>query len=151
MSTKLIVERFAYTDMGTFGRMSVGGQTLYTVERPWLDNRPNTSCIPEGTYRCTPRRFNRGGYDAVEIQGVPGRSHILFHVGNTMHDVVGCIAVTHKLGQINGVWAGLHSRNAFDLFMEHYGNGEFTVRVGRYEPGNMEVTGLSEGEGQSTR
>jgi hypothetical protein len=30
MSTKLTVERFAYTDMGTFGRMSVDGQTLYT-------------------------------------------------------------------------------------------------------------------------
>lgn len=73
-----------------------------TLERPWLDNRPNVSCIPKGTY---PLRKKRGGtyyrsYSSperfghpyvVEVAKVPGRSAILFHGGNTIEDIEGCI------------------------------------------------------------
>lgn len=127
------LERFAYTDMGTFGRISVDGQTLYTVERPWLDNKPNVSCIPTGTYQCKPRWYNGGGYPAVEVCDVPNRTHILFHVGNTMNDSAGCILVTSRLGCLGGLWAGLASKNAFKLFMEHY-EKDFELEIVNYQP-----------------
>ncbi len=45
------------------------------LERPWLNNRAGVSCIPAGTYIVGPRRFLRGGYDAIEVREVPGRTH----------------------------------------------------------------------------
>lgn len=117
----LEISRFAYTSMGTFGEMYVRGERMVTVERPWLDNRPSVSCIPEGVYFCRPRFYNRGGYQAVEILDVPHRSHILFHRGNTMHDSAGCVLVTSREGVVNGLWAGVSSAPAFARFMEEYG------------------------------
>ena len=129
----LELERFAYTDMGTFGRITVGGVTLYTVERPWLDNKPSISCIPEGLYECHPRWYNGGGYQAIEVANVPNRSHILFHVGNNMHDSAGCILVNSKLGSYENIWSGLGSKAAFKHFMQHL-NGRFAVNIKQYVP-----------------
>lgn len=139
MDTDLCIERFAYTPMGTFGRCYIDGQELFTVERPWLQNERSISCIPEGTYQCAPRRYNKGGYDAIEVQNVPNRSFILIHKGNTMHDLAGCIAITSKLGVSRGLWAGLDSKTAFGILMEHFGTREFTLEIKRYEPRDMSV------------
>jgi hypothetical protein len=137
MDPDLILTRFAYTSMGVFGRFMVDGQLLFTVERPWLQNRAEVSCIPEGTYTCQPRHYNRGGYDAVEVTNVPDRTHILFHKGNTMHDLAGCIAVTSRLGTQRGLWAGLDSANAFGVFMNRFGTAPFTLRIEPYAPEGM--------------
>jgi hypothetical protein len=123
----LVLERFAYTPHGTFGRLAlppVGGRPgglLYTVEDPPNENAAGASCIPEGFYRCAPRRFNKGGYDAVQVCGVPGRDLILFHVANTTRDVRGCIGVATSLGSTAGRWAVLDSRGGFARFMAAYG------------------------------
>ena len=45
------------------------------------------------------------------------------HIGNTMDDVQGCIAVCSQLGVVNNRWAGLYSRRAFERFMTLFGNG----------------------------
>lgn len=133
MTAELCLTRFCWSDLGVFGQIMVDGQRLYTVERPWLDNRPSVSCIPIGKYQCRPRRYMRGGYDAVEVCDVPGRTHILWHKGNTMHDLAGCIAVTSRLGTLRGIWAGLDSAAAFALFMAHY-NREFELEIRQYQP-----------------
>lgn len=129
----LTLTRFAYTPFGVFGEIYVDGQQLFTVERPWLDNRRSVSCIPAGIYSCRPRRYAKGGYDAVEVCSVPDRTHILFHRGNRAHDSAGCILVTSRLGCLDGIWAGLASKQAFALFMEHY-NREFELSIRVYEP-----------------
>lgn len=141
MDPDLVLVRFAYTDMGVFGRVMVDGQVLYTVERPWLQNLPRVSCIPEGSYHCEPRFYNRGGYDAVEVTGVPARTHILFHRGNTMHDLAGCIAVTARLGTLKGIWAGLDSGTAFGIFMSAFGTAPFRLNIERYAPDGMQRVG----------
>lgn len=132
VNMKLILTRFAYTDMGVFGRITVDGVDLYTVERPWLGNAASISCIPNGTYKCKPRWYSGGGYDAVEVLDVPNRTHILMHIGNTMFDSAGCILINSKLGWVNGMWAGQGSKNAFSLFMEFY-NKEFDLKIEQYK------------------
>lgn len=128
---KLTLTRFCVADFGTFGKMSVDGATLWTVERPWLDNMPNVSCIPEGTYECGPRPFFRGGYDAIEIENVAGRTHILFHTANWPHEVQGCIAPNSWIGPGSNAcpMRGFDSRTAFNRLMEWMGGERFTLVV----------------------
>lgn len=131
------LERFAYSPMGTFGTLWLpDNELVYTVERPWLNNEPRISCIPEGVYECIPRRYNRGGYDAVHITNVPNRSLILIHKGNTMHNVEGCVAVGAHLGSLEGTWAVLNSANAFTMVMQWANqqfdrDGKFTLDICR--------------------
>ena len=50
----LTLTRFCYSeDMGTFGFMDVGGHRTFVAERPWKNNEPRVSCIPEGQYHVT--------------------------------------------------------------------------------------------------
>lgn len=126
--------RFAYTPFGTFGRLSVPEFQCFTVERPWLNNVPRESCIPEGDYEMVLGRFNRGGYPAYELIGVPGRSLIKIHRGNTMDDVLGCIALGRSLGWVANKWAVISSRVAFGQFMGIMsGTEKTTIRITRYE------------------
>ena len=114
---EVFVKRFAYSPMGAFGILTAGAFQCFTVERPWQDNRPMVSCIPEGDYRIVLGRYHRGGYPAYELREVPGRSQIKIHRGNTMENVKGCIAPGMDLGWIGGAWAVTQSRKALDGFM----------------------------------
>jgi hypothetical protein len=114
----IILTRFAYSPLATFGTLKVDDFECYTVERPWLDNKAFESCIPEGEYAIELGRYNRGGYAAYEIKAVPDRTHIKIHIGNTCNDVVGCIGLGERLGSIHGEWAVLNSRNTYQKFME---------------------------------
>lgn len=97
----LIVSRYCFHESYTRGKMDVvyksGTQALlasfHTVEKPWRQNLPNVSCIPNGVYEAERSFFNRGGYKAVEILGVPDRTDILIHVANRAEDVSGCIGI----------------------------------------------------------
>lgn len=117
--------RFCYSDMGTFGIINTGQDTFFSVERPWLDNKPSVSCIPIGNYPLNLRHYYRGGYEAIELTGVAPRTHILIHIANTMWDVQGCIGVGLYLGCISvpdhgSSWAVLHSKDAFQKLMSAY-------------------------------
>jgi len=137
---KVKLERVARSTHGVFGRMKVRNATLWTIEEEDLGNQRNISCIPAGTYRCKPRRFYRGGYDTYEVTGVPGRSLILFHIGNTEEDIAGCIAVGTQLGVLDVIdedsgervpkLAVLGSAPAFMTFMRQLeGVPEFDIEI----------------------
>jgi hypothetical protein len=82
----------SYLPSCALGIMVIDNLPFYTIEKPWLDNTPFKSCIPEGDYVCkkyTSKRFP----DVWEVKDVPNRTHILLHKGNYEKDVVGCIAV----------------------------------------------------------
>ena len=117
MTEKVKLERFAYTPDGTFGMIMINGFKCYTVERPWLDNRPNVSCIPEGSYYMRLGKYNRGDYAAYEILNVPERSDIKIHIGNTIDDVIGCVATGYTLGYLYDKWAVTDSRWSFIDFL----------------------------------
>ena len=85
---------------GTFGVLKINGECVcLTLERPWEDNKPNASCIPSGVYKCKRVVSPRVG-STFEVKDVPGRSHILFHTGNTIHDTEGCILLGSQFGMI---------------------------------------------------
>jgi hypothetical protein len=93
------------------------GMEYATVERPWVRNEAAVSCIPLGEYDCSPRYYNRGGYEAVLVKDVPNRSYIMFHIANYPSDVQGCIGVCTTHGYTSsGMW-GRKSTKAFRSFM----------------------------------
>lgn len=113
--------------MGTFGRISHNGKLVCaTVERPWLNNEPCVSCIPEGTYQLEQYDSPKFGpcYALVaEELGVtlypPAlRTGILIHPANHSDQLQGCIAPGTEYGVVNGRWAVISSRSAFNKLMD---------------------------------
>ena len=99
----------------TLGRFSIDDQMFYwTVERPWKDNTPKISCIPEGKYQIKLQPSPHFGRDMPTLQDVPGRSHILIHPANLASELEGCIAIGLARTK-NGVGA---SQVAFSDFMK---------------------------------
>jgi len=133
------LERFAYTPEGTFGRLTVGGNTFYTVELPWKGNKPRQSCIPESRYplrmresnvvsRSSGNEFTRGW----EICDVPDRSYIMLHPGNWPSDLLGCVAPGLTFGVIGGKIGIGSSRSAFRKVMAAIPDGEHEIEIFQY-------------------
>lgn len=90
----VILTRY-YQDECTLGTLRIVGKKhnpIYTLENPWLENRPFISCIPQGTYKVLPYSSPRFP-DVWELQNVIDRSKILIHAGNVEKDTSGCILV----------------------------------------------------------
>ena len=85
--------RFGLFKDRTIGRLTYQGEDFWTVERPWLDNQRNISCIPEGVYDMIRVNSPKFGEDTWEIANVPSRTHILIHAGNMAANVEGCVAI----------------------------------------------------------
>ena len=136
----MILERFAYTPIGTFGVLMVPSFRCYTVECPWQNNEPWVSCIPIGDYPLVRTTYHAGGYETLEVCNVPKRSEIKIHKGNTHMDVQGCIALGAGLGFVNNLWAVIDSTGAFNSFwarIESEMPASFTIRnktAGDFEP-----------------
>jgi hypothetical protein len=119
----LTLDRFIDDGVTTLGRMSTedsrgcAGPTLYTVERPWLNNAVGVSCIPVGVYYLSLREYNRGGYDAYQVIDVPDRTYILLHRANWSHNVIGCIGIGMYAGLIGKHLGVGSSRAAYESFM----------------------------------
>ena len=126
----ITLTRFAYGPQATLGRLRVKDRVFYTVERPWLGNRPFESCIPEGVYSCEPYTSPRFP-NVWELQEVPGRSKILIHAGNYASDVEGCIAV--GTGLAPGGWWVMQSRRALQDLRDML-PPEFELNVTHFVP-----------------
>ena len=104
------MRRAVLTRLRDDGKQTLGELRIYddiagvwackTLELPWLDNRQQVSCIPPGRYRVTPRFTPEKGHH-FSINDVPGRSAILFHSGNFVTQIRGCILVGSGLVDIN--------------------------------------------------
>jgi len=89
------------TPDGVFGVLTLEpGQALRTLEEDWQDNARSVSCIPAGTYTLQRTIYRKHGYETFEVTGVPGRSRILIHPGNTEEDTMGCILVGLRQGTV---------------------------------------------------
>ncbi len=106
---ELILFRKYYPD-GTNGKLIHKRQIVcHAIELPWLQNRNNVSCIPEGRYRITKRHSSKRGWHLL-IHEVPNRSGILIHAANdALKELKGCIAPVTSL---TGPGKGHSSRKA---------------------------------------
>lgn len=68
------------------------GERMPTLEPPWINNKKNESCIPEGQYRVV--RNKTGKYQWYEITDVPNRTNIELHEGYKPSHSDGCILTT---------------------------------------------------------
>lgn len=118
--TTLALHRLQRTAFATFGQLVDEEQTVIclTLELPWRDNEHDASCIPAGTYTAHRRHSPKHGYDLFELSGVPDRSNIELHIGNTTADTEGCILLGSNLGTVNGQPGITGSAAAFRRFME---------------------------------
>jgi hypothetical protein len=118
----MIIQRIISTENGTFGVIRDGVTPFaLTLERQWLDNKPNISCIPAGKYTC--KRFSSKAHpDTFEICNVKGRTGILFHTGNLMTHSAGCVLIGEQFETLGGKPAILASKKGFTEFMTRLGN-----------------------------
>ena len=108
----LITLQRSYLPHCVIGQLDIPGHHTYaTIERPWVGNKTNISCIPEGVYECRP--FSGSKFkDVWQLMDVPDRSYILIHAGNWAKDVQGCIAVGKALSDQE--YMVINSRKAID-------------------------------------
>lgn len=142
------------SEFGVFGHLHVyddaGNRIAHwcTAEDDWLGNLPGVSCIPSGTYECRRTIYQKHGIPTFEITGVPNRSRILIHPGNTEEDTQGCVLLGMDFGA-NPVtdeddpkggtrlkWAVVRSKDAFAAFMAAMHNvNTFSLEVTWSKPG----------------
>jgi hypothetical protein len=120
----VLLQRLKHNQYGMFGVMFVDNRPYcMTLERPWLDNQRNISCIPSGIYKVVPH--NGAKYKGVwRLENVPNRAGILIHAGNTMKDTDGCILV----GDGTMVTGVSHSRIALDRMRRDF-PANFTLQI----------------------
>lgn len=101
---KLNLDRFLRTARGIFGLLMVVEPTLgtrlftcFTVERPWLNNENNVSCVPAGTYPLVFEMSEKFHRLLWELKAVPGRKEAKIHVANFPEDLEGCIGLGDSL------------------------------------------------------
>lgn len=104
--TELRINRTRDNGTQTRGHLVVlrGGLVQFaclTLELPWRDNKRRVSCIPAGTYRAV-RHISPKFGQSLHILDVPGRSEILIHPANYVHQLLGCIAVGQDARDLNG-------------------------------------------------
>lgn len=102
-----------------------------TMERPWLKNKVNVSCIPAGKYKIAPVSSPKFGM-TYQVKDVVGRTHILFHKANKPSELQGCIAPVSSYGVLGGEWAGLSSKVAYDKLMKVLDGDEYDLEIKRY-------------------
>ncbi len=114
----------------TLGILIIEDDPRYcTLEDQWLNNETGISCIPAGRYTCKRVLSPKFG-DTFEIVNVPGRSHILFHAGNTNLDTRGCVILGSSFGEVAGLPAVLGSRDAYHRFIKRLHNVDvFTLDI----------------------
>lgn len=114
MRTMQLIRKIHTPDF-TMGELHLEtGLTLYTIERPWLDNQPFVSCIPDGAYQLewdTTGRIK----NVPRLRDVPGRTQINIHSANTAGQLHGCIApgLSWEFGRVG------QSRKAMSLLLEY--------------------------------
>ena len=122
MKQVLIVRNNSDKRQGTTGALSIDGETIcVTLECFDQNNTPYVSCIPEGHYYCTPHETRKGDW---RVNDVPNRTGILFHVGNTLDDIEGCILFGTSFHS-KGVASSSMARDKFNAIVK----GEFHLTI----------------------
>lgn len=106
--------------------------TSQSLERGWLNNAKNISCIPAGMYKLKLEWSPKFKKDLWEIYDVPNRRECKFHVANYSKQLNGCIALGQERKDINndGLTDITNSKNTMKKFHTAMNGGtEATLHV----------------------
>lgn len=140
---RLYLTRYGSTPYGTFGSLIINGEEIYTVEKPWANNRPYVSCVPYGEYKLiwqptttsVPPAFDGGTWyldgETVSADAVSDklRKRCAIHIGNTCDDVTGCIAPGLALSLYRGKWSVSNSTAAMRLMLQVLGKENHELEI----------------------
>ena len=129
--------RMSYNDKAVIGPLCEGRHIICLIgELPWLENKPDVSCIPAGTYVVkkaiyTPKNLKQ--YESWFITNVPNRTRIFQHIGNIpIQDSLGC--QLFGMGISPGSTGVTSSALAHMHFMEYMKDEtEYTLTIHRKE------------------
>ena len=129
--TKAYLIRNENKSTHTLGVLVVDGQRFSILERPWLNNKNNISCIPTGTYKVNylPQSGSGKYKNCYHILNVPGRSGILIHNGNLVSHSKGCLIIGSRPGHLSGHRAVLSSRPALRRLVKTIGKTSFELEI----------------------
>jgi hypothetical protein len=118
---KLTIARKHKSESCTSGYLAVNGKVIaYARDLPWRGNAPLISSIPNGVYGGI-LRYDHADMWRIELTGVPGRTNVRIHTGNTPDDSEGCILVGSKLG--DDLCSVIGSKKAYEnLRIAFYGS-----------------------------
>ena len=94
-----IIQRYWRDLSQTLGTLTLLDNSLnpifaaISLERGWLDNKPNVSSVPAGEYKCVYEYSPRFVRNLWELKDVPDRSECKFHTSNYWSQLNGCIAL----------------------------------------------------------
>ncbi len=81
------------TENGTLGTLKTdSGLVFKTIERPWVDNKPNVSSIPTGVYLCRWQWSGKHSCNLYHVTNVLNRDVIEIHSANVYQQLLGCIS-----------------------------------------------------------
>ena len=140
---RLTLHRMSQTAYATFGRLQddEDRQLCVTLERPWVDNLHDLSCVPAGTYEWVRYHSPKRGYDVPLLEHVPNRDMIEIHIGNVPKDTDGCILVGTHFGETIKGYGIIESHQAFYALMQTL-NGATTGTLTIVDPIAATDTGL---------
>ena len=101
------IDRYFQNDKQSLGICSVfdeNSKPLFSgisLERGWLNNERNISCVPKGTYTVIYEYSPRFNCYLWELKGVEGRSECKFHSANYWHQLNGCISLGSSIADID--------------------------------------------------
>ncbi len=146
----MVLTRYCYADEYTLGVLTHNGETLHTIERPWLPGLPGglpfVSCVPDGRYQLL--EHVRAGGDRVPAMRNPdlgvyysersvpsegGRYLCLLHSANWVRQVQGCIAPGISAGIAEDVHRTYSSRVAMRSIMRWFNGGDDVLHIRRHE------------------
>lgn len=94
-----IIQRYWSDQSQTLGTLTLLDDDLnpifvaISLERGWLNNKPNESSIPIGEYQCLFEYSPKFKKNLWELKGVLNRSECKFHASNYWNQLNGCIAL----------------------------------------------------------
>lgn len=110
----IVLER-SYLPDCTIGRLHLPGRWIHTLERPWAENQPGVSCIPEGRYTLVRDATGRHRWFRIPDEEVAPRSAIEVHPANRPRELQGCIAPGMALA--TDWWGVVRSQEACELMV----------------------------------
>lgn len=134
---KAILTRYYTPGLGTVGELVLGTFKCVTIERDWINNKQEISCIPEGVYQCKLGPSSKNlpySTMAYEVRDVPNRTLIKIHVANYPHELEGCIGLgRYILGESKSMMIAKSAETVLE-FHKVLNEEEFELEIVQYKP-----------------